>query len=1416
MSLRTTIAALLALLVCTSACDLLPGGTVSTATPGPDASPAGAATAEPEDRIDGYIAVAPRILRSGQPETVSLSIFNRDRPAGATVRLALVKDGRPLAASSAYMRGSGEISLSIPLLAEGDYQLQLLGDGLKAESPVKVEDGTLVFAETDKPIYKPGQTIHIRMLTLDPQLRPAPGPVTVEVMDAKGLKIFKRDANSDDYGMASVDLPLSTEPNLGVWKVTAKAGKRSAQLDVRVEEYVLPKFEVKVETPRDWVLASDQIGGSVSADYSYGKTVQGEVQIRASRYVGTWQEFANVTRSLDGKADFQLPAVRYVSGVPGAGGMGNVQLEVTVREKATGYEEKTTKLLSVAPTPVVLKLIPESVSFKPNLPLSLLVTAESPDKKPLDAAVQLSLYWTKKDFSSTQESRQVQVKSGRAMVQLTPPADAVSLSANANSSNASTALSMQSSYSPTGSFIQVAQTSQGVPKVGDTVQFHVSATGEAANFYYEILSRGSVVFSDFSRSSDIAVTLTPSMAPSSRILVYQLLPDSEVAADYLPFAVQADYPQQTHVSFGQDEVKPGEQVDVTVQTDGQAEVGLAAVDKSVFILAENRLNLQQVFDELEKLYQQPQAELHDARPIGQLMARGAKDVFDDAGVVVLSNKKVPDGQQYQAPMQKFGGAAGGPLLIAPERAAAPAAAAQAAPAPTSSASMATDSAAAGGLKEVQRVRQFFPETWIWDTVTTDQSGKATKKYEAPDSITTWMLRAVALSKQTGLGISEAQVKVMQPFFVTVDLPYSVIRGERFPVKVALYNYQSNEEEFTVELEQADWFQAVDPRARTIKVGPNDLGSATFSIQPTKLGTNKVKVTARSKSSSDAIVKDLIVEPEGVAREGVENAVLSGGSSRQFDLSVPDMVIEGSARATVALTGNYLTQTIQGLEKLLQMPFGCGEQNMILLAPNIFVSRYLRETNQLKPEVMAKAEQLMITGYQRELTYRHTDGSFSAFGSQDKEGSLWLTAFVLKSFAQAKDLVYVDDTVLASAQSWISKHQNADGSFDPVGFIAHQELLGGLKGKAALTAYVAVALREAGDQTASAKAVRYLEGAADSANDAYTVALVTYALELVKSPKAAAAYDRLMSMAHRGEDGLYWGDVEPLPVQQTPGIQPAAPAQGAAGPVRPVLPPRPNQTASIEMTGYATLALIEHGDRLNASNATRWLVTRRNASGGFGSTQDTVVGLQAMTRYASNSKADVDATVTLKSGDWQKQIRVSPENADVLQIVDVPIGAPISVDVKGNGQVVLQSVRRYNVPDPADKANSVFQMQVDYGVGQVEVDDIIDVKASITFTPPEPMQAGMVVMDVAVPTGFAPLTETLSALTKANPKIKRSDLAGRKVIVYIEDMAPGEQVAFSFKARALYPVKAQAVTSQAYSYYRPEWKGEALGGAMVVK
>lgn len=190
--------------------------------------------------------------------------------------------------------------------------------------------------------------------------------------------------------MATLELPISQEPNLGTWKITAKSEQDDTQIDVRVEEYVLPKYEVKAELPKDWFLVDEPIKGSVAAEYSFGKPVKGELVITAKRYVGQWEQYATLSKSIDGNTDFELPAVGYVAGVPAAGGLGNVMLDITVKETATGYEESTSELLTVSSTPLNIQIIPESSVFKPGLPFNILIITETPDNEAVDSNMRLS------------------------------------------------------------------------------------------------------------------------------------------------------------------------------------------------------------------------------------------------------------------------------------------------------------------------------------------------------------------------------------------------------------------------------------------------------------------------------------------------------------------------------------------------------------------------------------------------------------------------------------------------------------------------------------------------------------------------------------------------------------------------------------------------------------------------------------------------------------------------------------------------------------------------------------------------------------------------------------------------------------------------------------------------------------------
>lgn len=65
-------------------------------------------------------------------------------------------------------------------------------------------------------------------------------------------------------------------------------------------------------------------------------------------------------------------------------------------------------------------------------------------------------------------------------------------------------------------------------------------------------------------------------------------------------------------------------------------------------------------------------------------------------------------------------------------------------------------------------------------------------------------------------------------------------------------------------------------------------------------------------------------------------------------------------------------TLNNLDKLLRLPFGCGEQNMIHFAPNVFVLKYLQKTQQLTPEVENEATDYLLQGKeaatQPHLTY----------------------------------------------------------------------------------------------------------------------------------------------------------------------------------------------------------------------------------------------------------------------------------------------------------------------------------------------------------------------------------------------------------------------------------------------------------------
>uniref|UniRef100_A0A8C5WW96 Macroglobulin domain-containing protein n=1 Tax=Laticauda laticaudata TaxID=8630 RepID=A0A8C5WW96_LATLA len=131
----------------------------------------------------------------------------------------------------------------------------------------------LLFVQTDKPIYKAGQEVKIRVVCLHEDFLqwlfiPFPGRLQPSL----------------SMGLTQLSFPLSSEPALGTYKlVVEKSSRKIAEHTFYVEEYVLPKFEVLVTVPKQISVLATEFEMTVCGRYTYGKPVPGLVKMTICR-----------------------------------------------------------------------------------------------------------------------------------------------------------------------------------------------------------------------------------------------------------------------------------------------------------------------------------------------------------------------------------------------------------------------------------------------------------------------------------------------------------------------------------------------------------------------------------------------------------------------------------------------------------------------------------------------------------------------------------------------------------------------------------------------------------------------------------------------------------------------------------------------------------------------------------------------------------------------------------------------------------------------------------------------------------------------------------------------------------------------------------------------------------------------------
>ncbi|XP_051865298.1 murinoglobulin-2-like isoform X2 [Pristis pectinata] len=1362
---------------------------------------------------------------------------------------------------------------------------------------------SLTFVQTDKPVYKPGQTVRFRVvsLTMDFQLSQEEYPL-ITLWDPQRNRIGQWRDVKGRQGIVDLSFDLIPEPPMGEYKIEVEKTHGKNSHTFTVEEYVLPKFEVKVHLPNAITILDKTINVKVCGRYTYGKPMRGHVNgtVCLKRYYSAMD--STLCHHVEGETDTDGCFSRDLSTAIfhlRRNWQRTIQAHFVLDEQGTGIKREAVATCRIASEVTNLRFEEMEDYYKRGIPYTGKLVIKYATGKPVPRA---KVYL----FHSAKPGAQVITvdEHGEGKFQLNTSswengqvtfmaiyhlqADYADYSFRIPGHNLARH-SAKCFYSKSGSFLSIQKHHRELPCDSDlnlSVDYIIKGLPDSGPLDLEVfhLVMAKMKINSFEKTSLVVggtsgtegtlllqQRVSWDLAPIARILVFAVLPDGEMIGDTVKFSVSKCFHNKVQLHFSTSEDLPGTQISLDLHADPGSWCGLRVVDQSVLLLKpEKELSADSIYSLLPLSdlsgyqYLVKDDEQQFCKPdnrgtqlaldqrwlvydLAKLIEGMELKIFTNLDYFVPLNCMLPTRWEYQRRYYHGGVAQVNTLMGAP----------------MVLSSRLQDShpdPVVGTSLPAENVREYFPETWIWDLIPVSSTGRTSLDVSVPDAITEWRGN-VFCGGESGFGMSDtASFVAFKPFFVDVALPYSVVRTEGFTLKAKVFNYMTQSLMVKVVLLEAQGFE-LKSSDREFEVCVLSKDSVTVSWQLVAVALGEVNVTVRAESihsstlcgnevvtvpkkgAVDIIRKPVLIEPEGSETELSHSSLLCPAGktiTEQIHLQVPANVVEGSARAYVTVLGDLMGSAMENLDGLLRLPTGCGEQNMVKFAPNIYVLSYLEKTHQLTPEIKSKAIGFLKTGYQRQLTYKHHDGSFSAFGNSDAEGNTWLTAFVLKSFLHAQPYIFIDDSVLRAAAGFFLKYRLESGCFASLGKLFNNAMKGGVDDHISLSAYVTTALlnllklrpnmasevyektRERGHEISSinelvledpdhalmsstdgekTKPLNFKTAVVDvslgclrkemeTVNNTYTLALLAYTFTLAGDTTSRERLLNRLEALSVTKDGLkHW--------------------QRAADPEEEEEEEEEEEvwywwrapSAEVEMTAYVLLALLSKpqvspSDLQQAVPIVSWLVRQRNSYGGFASTQDTVVALHALSLYGRLTHAtDPQGSVSLTGENgFHREFHLDASNQLLLQrekLEHVP--GDYTVQISGTSCLLLQTTLRYNTP-PTPKL-SAFRLSVNM---ETEAQDQTTGKVNINVSYVGSRNvSNMVIVDLKLLSGY-------SAEKPSHPSVSRTETQNEHLVMYIRQMEAFHPVQLSVTVHRDFEVdNLQEAHVKVYDYYETD-------------
>ncbi|MHB9024014.1 MAG: MG2 domain-containing protein [Armatimonadota bacterium] len=596
--------------------------------------------------------------RTGAPlvanVTISMVRMENGKPAKDSQRLYAGKTG-------AY--GTLDAQFKAPVGEPGTYQLAVKVESAlgidEISQSVQIEESVQVMLSMDKPLYQPGQTMHLRALALDTATRQTVtgDSLVFEVEDARGNKVFKKRQDLSDFGVASADFELANEVNMGTYTVRAILPQGQAEKKVRVERYVLPKFKVALTTDKSFYLPGETVKGTIQTDYFFGKPVAGgEVTIDVNTYDISVTKLAELQGKTDTRGTYKFEYVlpQTFVGQPFEQGKGIVEFHGAIIDAAEHQQEVNTAV-PVVKDPILLLVVPESRALVPGIKNRVFIAAASPSGAPLVKA-NLSITTSQTTLPTALTTDAL----GLAVYEFVPGKDAVTLTVRATNADGQTATATQKLDTNPSQEGIILRSNKSLAKVGDRVTVAAISSTKSGTIYFDMIRNKQTILTKAmavnNGQASVTINVTHDMIGTVEMHAYKILPNEDIIRDSQIMIVTPADDLQIAVKTDKTVYRPGEDAKITFTvTDAQqhpilAALGVAIVDESVFALSELKPGLEKIYFTLEKELMEPKYEIHGLKPVDLILPPGP-----DPRPVPLPRPILMEGQRQLAAQVLFAG-----------------------------------------------------------------------------------------------------------------------------------------------------------------------------------------------------------------------------------------------------------------------------------------------------------------------------------------------------------------------------------------------------------------------------------------------------------------------------------------------------------------------------------------------------------------------------------------------------------------------------------------------------------------------------------------------------------------------------------------------------------------------------------------